>query len=62
MNQDEAGRLQKAWKTNYGAKTCSHARIVEHLTTPDGQHTEQVVCRECGTIVLPPLPASPPSS
>ncbi len=58
MNQDEAGRLQKAWKTKFGDTICPHARIVEHLTTPDGQHTESVVCKECGRIVPSPHPAS----
>ena len=31
MNLDEAGRLQKAWKTKHGDKPCHHTRVIDPL-------------------------------
>ena len=55
MTLDEAGRLQEKWKATHGDQPCFHNRVVDSLTTSDGQKTEQFVCRECGTIYSGPL-------
>jgi hypothetical protein len=43
MNLDEAGRLQKAWKTKHGDKPCHHTRVIDSLIAQDGKSTEKVV-------------------
>ncbi len=59
MNFDEAGRLQEAWKTKHEDECCRHTRVVDHLTTHNGEKTGKLVCRECGTIY--PNPHAPTS-
>jgi len=59
MNRDEAGRLQMAWKTKHGDKSCNHNRVIDSLFEQDGQSTGNVACHECGAIF--PDPRQPPS-
>ena len=54
MNLDEAGRLQKAWKTKHGDKPCHHTRVIDSLIAQDGKSTEKVGCEECGAIFPDP--------
>jgi len=61
MNLDEAGRLQKAWKVTHGDKPCHHTRVIDSLSTQDGQNTGKVICQECGSIFSDPH-RSPPNS
>jgi hypothetical protein len=53
MNLDEAGRLQKAWKTKHGDKPCHHTRVIDSLIE-GGKYTEKVGCEECGAIFPDP--------
>ncbi len=61
MNSNEAGRLQEAWKTKHGDKSCQHGRVVESFTTQDGQYTGKFACKECGAI-YPDPPTAPTDS
>jgi hypothetical protein len=62
MTLDEAGRLQEAWETHHGDKLCHHVRVIDSLTTQDGETSGKLVCRECGAILPAPLKAPPDSS
>ena len=51
MTLDEAGRLQKAWKSRNGHKICHHTRMVDYVVSKTGRRKETLVCRECGAVL-----------
>ena len=51
MTLDEAGRLQKAWKSRNGHRICQHTRMVDYVVSKTGRRKGPLVCRECGALL-----------